>query len=61
MLGAGLAFVGTVDTVTRQLETMRERVPVDWVFAWNYNGLVDHQLICDSMVAYQQTVVPRVA
>lgn len=61
VLGAGLAFVGTVDTVTRQLETMRERVPVDWVFAWNYNGLVDHQLICDSMVAYQQTVVPRVS
>jgi len=60
-LGAGLAFVGTVDTVTRQVETMRQRIPVDWVFAWNYNGLVPHNVICDSITAYQTQVVPRIA
>jgi alkanesulfonate monooxygenase SsuD/methylene tetrahydromethanopterin reductase-like flavin-dependent oxidoreductase (luciferase family) len=61
VLGAGLAFVGTVDTVTRQVEVMRERVPVDWVFLWNYNGLVDNDVICESMTAYQTEVVPRIA
>ena len=61
MLGAGLAFVGTVDSVTRQVEALRARIPVEWVFAWNYNGLVDHGLICDSIAAYQTKVLPRVA
>jgi hypothetical protein len=43
------------------VETMRQRIPVDWVFAWNYNGLVPHHVICDSITAYQTQVVPRVA
>ncbi|MGD9754009.1 MAG: LLM class flavin-dependent oxidoreductase [Acidimicrobiia bacterium] len=57
----GLAFVGTVDTVTRQLETLRGRIPVEWVFAWNYNGLVDDGRIRHSMEAWRSTIVPRVA
>ncbi|MEL7208769.1 MAG: LLM class flavin-dependent oxidoreductase, partial [Actinomycetota bacterium] len=58
--GDGLSFVGTVDSVTRQLETLRKRVPVEWVFAWNYNGLVDDQRIRQSMEAWRNDIVPRV-
>ncbi len=56
----GLAFVGTIDTVTRQLETLRKRVPVEWVFAWNYNGLVGDDRIRHSMEAWRNDIVPRV-
>ena len=34
-----LALVGTVDTVTRQLERLLKRLPLKWLFAWMYNGL----------------------
>ena len=37
-----LALVGSVDTVTRQLEKLLKRLPVKWLFAWMYNGLVPH-------------------
>ena len=58
--GEGLAFVGTVDTVTGQLERLRERLPVEWVFAWNYNGLVPDDRIRRTIEAWATTVVPRV-
>ncbi len=56
----GLAFVGTADTVTRQLEALRQRIPVEWVFAWNYNGLVADDRIRHSMQAWRSTIVPKV-
>lgn len=56
----GLAFVGAVDTVTRQLEVLRNRLPVEWVFAWNYNGLVSDYRIRHSMEAWRNEIVPRV-
>jgi alkanesulfonate monooxygenase SsuD/methylene tetrahydromethanopterin reductase-like flavin-dependent oxidoreductase (luciferase family) len=61
MMTSGLAFVGTVDTVTRQMETLRERIPVEWVFMWNYNGLVAHQTILDTLHTYKTVVLPRVS
>ena len=60
MFGEGLAFVGSVDTVTRQLERLLDRLPVQWVFAWTYNGLVPHPKLLSSIEAYQTRVVPRV-
>jgi alkanesulfonate monooxygenase SsuD/methylene tetrahydromethanopterin reductase-like flavin-dependent oxidoreductase (luciferase family) len=61
LFGCGLTFVGTVDTVVRQVETMRKRVPAEWVFMWNYNGLVPHDTICRSMTSWQTDVVPRIS
>jgi alkanesulfonate monooxygenase SsuD/methylene tetrahydromethanopterin reductase-like flavin-dependent oxidoreductase (luciferase family) len=60
MLAAGLAFVGTSDTATRQLEALRARLPVQWVFAWQYNGLVPHAKLLTSIERYATEVVPRV-
>jgi alkanesulfonate monooxygenase SsuD/methylene tetrahydromethanopterin reductase-like flavin-dependent oxidoreductase (luciferase family) len=61
MLELGLAFVGTTDTVTGQLERLQARLPVQWVFAWQYNGLVPHAKLMRSIERYATEVVPRVA
>jgi alkanesulfonate monooxygenase SsuD/methylene tetrahydromethanopterin reductase-like flavin-dependent oxidoreductase (luciferase family) len=61
LLEQGLAFVGTSDTVTAQVERLRARLPVQWVFAWQYNGLVPHAKLMASIERYATEVVPRVA
>jgi alkanesulfonate monooxygenase SsuD/methylene tetrahydromethanopterin reductase-like flavin-dependent oxidoreductase (luciferase family) len=57
---AGLALVGSVDTVTHQLERLRARLPVDWLFAWTYNGLVPHAALMRSIELFATRVLPRV-
>src|SRR5262249_46053166 len=56
----GLALVGTVDTVTAQLERLRDRLPVSWLFAWTYNGLVPHGRLMHSIESFATQVLPRV-
>jgi len=60
-LADGLAMVGTVDSVTRQLESLRNRLPVEWVFTWQYNGLVADAQNKRSIEQWATAVVPRVA
>ncbi|MHB8574037.1 MAG: LLM class flavin-dependent oxidoreductase [Dehalococcoidia bacterium] len=60
MMEQGLLLVGSVDTVTRQLERMLAQTPVDWLFAWQYNGLVPHGKIMRSLELFQTKVMPRV-
>jgi alkanesulfonate monooxygenase SsuD/methylene tetrahydromethanopterin reductase-like flavin-dependent oxidoreductase (luciferase family) len=55
----GLALVGSVDTVTRQLESLRARLPVRWLFAWTYNGLIPHDRLLWSIEAFATRVLPR--
>jgi alkanesulfonate monooxygenase SsuD/methylene tetrahydromethanopterin reductase-like flavin-dependent oxidoreductase (luciferase family) len=55
----GLALVGSVDTVTRQLEQLRARLPVTWLFAWTYNGLVPHAALMRSIERFWTEVLPR--
>ncbi len=61
LFGDGLALVGSVDTVTRQLETLLERLPAQWIFAWCYNGLIPHAKLMHSIEAFHQKVLPRVS
>jgi alkanesulfonate monooxygenase SsuD/methylene tetrahydromethanopterin reductase-like flavin-dependent oxidoreductase (luciferase family) len=56
----GLAFVGTVDTVTRQLESMAKRLPVRWIFAWMYNSLIPHDRLMKTIELFHTKVLPRV-
>ena len=60
LMAEGLALVGTVDTVTRQLERLRQRVPAQWLFAWMYNGLVPHEVNMRTIEAFATKVLPRV-
>jgi len=53
--------VGSVDTVTGQLEALCDRLPVDWLYAWTYNGLVAHPALMRSIEMFWTKVLPRVA
>ena len=57
----GYALVGTVDTVTRNLERIRKRLPVDWLFCYTYNSLVPHAMLMKSIERFWTEVMPRVA
>jgi alkanesulfonate monooxygenase SsuD/methylene tetrahydromethanopterin reductase-like flavin-dependent oxidoreductase (luciferase family) len=57
---SSLALVGSVDTVTRQLERLLARLPARWLFAWTYNGLVPHAKLLWSIEAFATKVLPRV-
>lgn len=47
--GFNKGMAGTVDTVKRQLEKMRERLPVNWVFAWMYNGVLENSVLLNTI------------
>jgi alkanesulfonate monooxygenase SsuD/methylene tetrahydromethanopterin reductase-like flavin-dependent oxidoreductase (luciferase family) len=57
---SSLALVGSVDTVTRQLEGLLARLPARWLFAWNYNGLIPHAKLMWSIEQFATKVLPRV-
>ncbi len=60
-LGAGMALVGTVDTVTRQLVALCERLPVTWLYFWAYNGLLPHARLMTTIERFATEVLPRVS
>jgi alkanesulfonate monooxygenase SsuD/methylene tetrahydromethanopterin reductase-like flavin-dependent oxidoreductase (luciferase family) len=57
----GLALVGSVDTVTLQLESLLARLPAQWIFAWTYNGLIPHAALMTSIERFYREVLPRVS
>jgi alkanesulfonate monooxygenase SsuD/methylene tetrahydromethanopterin reductase-like flavin-dependent oxidoreductase (luciferase family) len=61
MMEQGLLLAGTVDTVTRQMERMLAATPVQWLFAWQYNGLVPHAKLMRSLELFATKVLPRFA
>ena len=61
MSGSGLVLVGSVDTVTRQLESLLARLPVSWLFAWMYIGLTPHAVVMRTLEDLATKVLPRVA
>ncbi|HTO71381.1 MAG TPA: LLM class flavin-dependent oxidoreductase [Myxococcota bacterium] len=60
-LADGLALVGSPDTVTRQLEGLKKRLPTQWIFAWNYISLIPNALQLRSIERFWTHVLPRVA
>jgi len=59
MLENGLLLVGSPDTVSRQMERLVADTPVQWVFAWTYNGLVPHAKLMRSLELFATRVLPR--
>jgi alkanesulfonate monooxygenase SsuD/methylene tetrahydromethanopterin reductase-like flavin-dependent oxidoreductase (luciferase family) len=57
----GYALVGTVDTVARNLERIRRRLPLDWLFCYTYISLVPHAVLLKSIERFWTEVLPRVA
>jgi alkanesulfonate monooxygenase SsuD/methylene tetrahydromethanopterin reductase-like flavin-dependent oxidoreductase (luciferase family) len=61
MIEDGMLLVGSVDTVTRSLERLLSDTPVNWLFAWQYNGLIPHGKIMRSLELFATKVLPRFA
>jgi alkanesulfonate monooxygenase SsuD/methylene tetrahydromethanopterin reductase-like flavin-dependent oxidoreductase (luciferase family) len=59
VIALGYAYVGTVDTVLRAMETQQKRQPVDWVFCYTYNSLVPHPILMKSIEKFWTKVMPR--
>ena len=55
----GLLFAGTVDSVKQQVKNMLDRCPVDWIFAWQYNGLTPHSKILNTLDKFVTQVLPE--
>jgi alkanesulfonate monooxygenase SsuD/methylene tetrahydromethanopterin reductase-like flavin-dependent oxidoreductase (luciferase family) len=60
-IAQGYALVGTVDTVSRSLEALKRKLPVNWIFGWTHNMLVPHAKLMRSLELFQTKVLPRVA
>lgn len=59
MLENGMLLVGSPETVTRQMERLVADTPVQWVFAWTYNGLVPHPKLLRSLELFRTRVLPH--
>jgi alkanesulfonate monooxygenase SsuD/methylene tetrahydromethanopterin reductase-like flavin-dependent oxidoreductase (luciferase family) len=56
MMNLGLALVGTPDMVARQLERMRKRLPVEWIFTWMYNGVLSNERLMSTIEQFARLV-----
>ena len=59
-IAKGYALVGTVDTVTRSLEALKRKLPVNWIFGWTHNTLVPHAKLMRSIERFYTEMLPRV-
>jgi alkanesulfonate monooxygenase SsuD/methylene tetrahydromethanopterin reductase-like flavin-dependent oxidoreductase (luciferase family) len=59
--GTSLALVGSPDTVVRQLEALQRRLPVEWIFAWEYISLIPNDTLKKSIELFATKVLPRVS
>ena len=60
VLRNGYAFVGSEDTVCRQVETLANRLPVEWIFCWMFSGLISNAQNLASLERYMTKILPRV-
>lgn len=60
-LDLGYALVGTVDSVTRTLEMLRRRLPIDWLYCYTYASLIPHGILMNTIEKLWTEVLPRVA
>ena len=60
VLRNGYALVGSEDTVCRQLETLANRLPLNWLFCWMFSGLISNEQNLRSLERYMTKVLPRV-
>lgn len=59
LLDRSLALVGSVDSVTRQLERLVERLPLQYLLAWQYVSLVPNETLKKSLELFATKVLPR--
>ena len=55
----GLTFLGTLDTVKKQVQNMLDVTPVSWIFMWQYNGLLSQGQILRTIEDFSEKVLPE--
>ena len=58
LLAEGVGVLRDV-IIGRQLEGLLTRLPVNWLFAWIYNGLIPHAKLMKSIELFATEVLPR--
>lgn len=61
LIDRSLVLVGGVDTVSRQLERLLERLPLKYLLAWQYVSLIPNDALKRSLELFATKVVPRFA
>ena len=56
----GLIWIGSPETVRRQVEQTLERLPVSYVMAWTFNGLMPLEKIQRSLDLFQNDVLAKI-
>jgi alkanesulfonate monooxygenase SsuD/methylene tetrahydromethanopterin reductase-like flavin-dependent oxidoreductase (luciferase family) len=56
----GLIWIGSPATVRRQVEQTLERLPLKYVMAWQYNGLMPREAIAKSLRLFADEVLAKV-
>jgi alkanesulfonate monooxygenase SsuD/methylene tetrahydromethanopterin reductase-like flavin-dependent oxidoreductase (luciferase family) len=59
LLERSLALVGSVETVTRQVERLLDRLPLKYLLAWQYVSLVPNESVKKSLELFATKVLPR--
>jgi hypothetical protein len=52
-------WVGSPETVRKQVERTLERIPLKYVMAWQYNGLMPQAAIAKSLRLFADEVLAR--
>jgi hypothetical protein len=52
-----MMWVGSPETVRKQVEQTLERIPLKYVMAWQYNGLLPQATIAKSLNLFQSKVL----
>jgi aryl-alcohol dehydrogenase-like predicted oxidoreductase len=53
-------WVGSPETVRRQVEQTLERLPLKYVMAWQYNGLIPRKAITKSIELFNDKVLAKI-
>ncbi len=60
LLKEGYVLCGTVDTVCRQLETLKKRIPLNWLYNHTFVSLMPHDQVLRTIEDFATKVLPRV-
>ncbi|HYZ92135.1 MAG TPA: LLM class flavin-dependent oxidoreductase [Actinomycetota bacterium] len=59
LIDRSLVLVGSVDTVSRQLESLLDRLPLKYLLAWQYVSLIPNDELKRSLELFATKVLPR--
>ena len=59
MIEAGIAFVGTVDDIRRQMETVKEKLNPDWFMILSDQGYLPRDAIKEQLELFGTKIIPE--